>query len=440
MSVKRDNINNNSLEDALISKPESQKLASDSQPKAVDDRVDNIDNERIMQHSIADKEKTISVSYNAVEISEQEFDSMMWNLEVQNRLNQMHIYLWMAKDFAWESNNYWMGVISGSIALVWCFLIAGNCYFRKDWEEMYMTFVLTLWLTGNYVWMSGEILRQKRPDDDMNFHDDGPPFFGYDAGNTLIAMYMFITAFTCMLLYFFFLMPRKILKPCPYTAEYYRRAELFPRFPNYFHCLRQYEYTHMLFWIGKDFSWNRLWPAPWIIFFILTFSVGVDFLYSSYQKEYWVDVAHYAALFFWVLSNFAWGYGEQFFPVEDNSVPLGIHNNLALRTGRWWGQVIMVIACIPLLILYSWQLWAYMRFGPVKIEPTNLVVVSNSYNSAVVTSVITRERNSLRRQSIIELRDKESISIQESYFNPVLNVRAKDLEWQSSKHAARGAT
>lgn len=44
---------------------------------------------------------------------------MMRYIEWENKLENAHIYMWIAKDFSWSSNNYYLGLIAGTAALVW---------------------------------------------------------------------------------------------------------------------------------------------------------------------------------------------------------------------------------------------------------------------------------------------------------------------------------
>lgn len=338
--------------------------------------------------------------------TEDNTDQMIEHLEFQNGLSQIHIYVWILKDLAWASNMYYLGISAGTAAVSFILILAVAC--RHDAEEVFANFVLFLWIFGNFLWMSGEItippLGMDAKTDDNNFHDDGTTFFGDDAINAAAAMGLFIVALVLITLYYSVLSPRKYLTTHPIVIEYYERAGVKPRFPNLFRSMRQYEYLHMLFWIGKDLAWNRLWPVPWGIFFVLTFAVGADFVYITYQKGYWVDCAHYSAQFLWVLANFAWGLGEQFFKGYDNAIPLSVHNKLALSTGRWWAQLILVLAYVPLIALYLWQILVYYQSGSKFVRsidqdgvPRTVHLVSACFSSVAAQNAMRREINAVKR-------------------------------------------
>jgi hypothetical protein len=235
-----------------------------------------------------------------------------------------------------------------------CCVIAAFGIYRKDWEDVYMTSAVLMWLGGNYVWMAGE-LTEVLPNPD----DDGDPFFGTSTENTLICLHMFIAALCLLALHYCMLRPMGIINSDKHVEDFYKQREFFPRFPSYFKNLRQYEYLHTLCWIAKDVSWNRLWPIPWCIAFFFTFTIAIDFIYLSYKKRYWVDFAHFCAQLLWVTANFAWGYGEQFAPQHDIPIPIWDHSHLALVTGRWWAEVTLMIAYVPNVLLVIWLLHAW---------------------------------------------------------------------------------
>ena len=217
-----------------------------------------------------------------------------------------------------------------------------------------MNAAVTLWLGGNYVWMCGELTIPLVPNT-----DDGVPVFGNNDKNTLVAFHMFVVALCFLALHYCVLRPLEITKSNKHMTDYYIQHEFYPRFPSYFKNIKQYEYLHTLCWIGKDLCWNRLWPAPWIFFFFFTFGVAIDFVFLSYAKGYWVDCAHYCAQLLWVTANFAWGYGEMFHKQFDSPVALDNFSELALRTGRWWAEWILLFAYVPIVamfvgLMYSW--------------------------------------------------------------------------------------
>jgi hypothetical protein len=71
--------------------------------------------------------------------------------------DNFHIYLWIAKDLAWSQSWYWPAMIFGSGALAWCSVLLYHAIAARHYEEMYMWISLFLWLSGNFVWMAGEV-------------------------------------------------------------------------------------------------------------------------------------------------------------------------------------------------------------------------------------------------------------------------------------------
>ena len=64
-----------------------------------------------------------------------------------------HIYLWIAKDLSWTTENYNSALFFGSSALAWCAVLVYHTFSSRNYREMYMLVGLMLWLAGNFVWM-----------------------------------------------------------------------------------------------------------------------------------------------------------------------------------------------------------------------------------------------------------------------------------------------
>lgn len=207
-------------------------------------------------------------------------------------VENFHIYLWILKDFAWAQDDYWMAIIFGSSAVVYCGLLIGIALYNRDVEETYMTTALTLWLLGNYWWMCGETGIQG--DDDTNAPE---------------AAYILGAVLTWLALYHIVLRPLGVIGVSTKMMIRYKQTGLRSRF-SYFVTWRQYEHAHTLFWCAKDLSWNRLQPIPWIIFSVPTILIAVDFIYCTWKKGQVVDSAHYCAQLIWVMSNLTWAAGS----------------------------------------------------------------------------------------------------------------------------------
>ena len=71
-------------------------------------------------------------------------------------LDNIHIYLWIIKDFAWSQDWYYPALIFGVLSLAWCMVLFYESFRMKSLYEAYMTVATTLWLAGSIVWMTGE--------------------------------------------------------------------------------------------------------------------------------------------------------------------------------------------------------------------------------------------------------------------------------------------
>lgn len=70
-----------------------------------------------------------------------------------------HIYLWIAKDLSWTQDKLIPALFFGSCALAWCSVLAYHAFEIKSHVEIYMLIGLMLWLSGNFVWMQGEVAK-----------------------------------------------------------------------------------------------------------------------------------------------------------------------------------------------------------------------------------------------------------------------------------------
>ena len=250
------------------------------------------------------------------------------------------------------------------MAVAWCGILVAVAYKNKDWEEIYMLVSTILWIVGNFWWMAAET-----------------SIVGDDDTNALQTSYMLETGLAWLLLFYLALRPLEVIKETPSVTQQFLVLDLHPRF-SYFKNWRQYEYLHMLFWISKDLSWNRLCRPTWWMALILTIAVGVEFIWVSFKKGYVVDVAHYTAQLLWVFANGAWAYGELYTDLDD-PYPVGDRNTTSLMTGRWWASVLLVIAFIPILLLYFlWFPYMYLQIylakdgeSPPTVEPPTLGAV-----------------------------------------------------------------
>lgn len=276
------------------------------------------------------------------------FISGGWDLEYYYTIRgseNFHIYLWIAKDLSWSQDWYWPSLIFGTMAMLWCLVLAYHAMDSKVLEEVYMIVAVILWLAANFVWMSGEV---------FNGDDD------YVYPRVAIMME---TAIAWILFLHVVLRPLGILNMADYDDSIYSRPGLHSRF-SYFKYWRQYEHAHTLCWLGKDLSWNQYNPYTWVICFIPTFFLSLDFIYTTFKtKRMMEDCVHYFAQLIWVIGNMMWALGNIYIledDTDDAAYPMFNMNREARARMRNWGSWVLLSAYFPLIILYV--VWIPMTF------------------------------------------------------------------------------
>lgn len=217
-----------------------------------------------------------------------------------------HIYLWIAKDFAWVQGNFHFAVGFGLAALMWCGVLMYHAVSLRNYEEAFFMFPLTLWLFANFWWMTSDFV-----------------VHGGDGNREMQAGYIMFAGLTFFAVYWALLRPYNVLTTNVNTARKYNDVGLRPRW-SLFQSWRQYEHFHTMCWLCKDTAWNHYWGPVWLIFAVPTVYIGIDFLWETGKnKGLAIDSAHYAAQLLWVLGNLAWGYGEIY---TDSDYPYSIFN------------------------------------------------------------------------------------------------------------------
>jgi hypothetical protein len=285
--------------------------------------------------------------------------------------DNIHIYVWILKDYAWSSDNKTMGLIFGTIALAWTLVLEIVAYNGQDWEEMYFLVTMFLWLFSNFWWMIPEV-----------------GIYGDDDGNAEQTSYMMYTALAMLVLFFTVIKPMGLIKENKEITEQFEKGGLFPRF-NCFANWRQYEYIHMMCWLCKDLCWNRgtwmetdsAWPTIWYFALVPTILIGFDFMYETWRKNFIVDFAHYTAQLLWVIANAAWAYGEMNTSYDD-AFPVTDTSHTALMTGRWWASVLLLASFAPIVILYFvWLPWVLIN--AIKEREQNSIIKRNPSNQSI---------------------------------------------------------
>jgi hypothetical protein len=75
------------------------------------------------------------------------------NRSIRVREN-LHIVLWLAKDFAWIANFKVVGLIMGLPTLVLAFILVWLT--RNQREDFFHNIAVACWITANLIWMVGE--------------------------------------------------------------------------------------------------------------------------------------------------------------------------------------------------------------------------------------------------------------------------------------------
>lgn len=84
--------------------------------------------------------------------------SRPWSLDYYYSVRgseNVHIYLWVAKDLSWSQGWEVSGMFFGILAILWCFVLLYHAIHSKNIEEIYMWIALVMWLSANFIWMTG---------------------------------------------------------------------------------------------------------------------------------------------------------------------------------------------------------------------------------------------------------------------------------------------
>lgn len=306
-------------------------------PDEIDDHV-NSSNESYLNPYLQNKKQKL---LEDIRHEENFYITAAWSPQIYFTVRgaeNFHIYLWIAKDLCWAQNNVELGMVFGSLAVLWLLVLAYHALRDQYFEELYMLVAMSLWLLGNYVWMEGELVN------------------GDDSIGAPAAGHVFETAGAMIILYHIFLRPVGLIKYNQEKAKLYESAGLVSRF-EYFQTWRQYEHSHTLFWLGKDWSWNQLNPYSWIFFLIPTVLIAADFIITTWKsKKMTIDCMHYVAQLMWVMGNFTWALCE-IFVLDSKDDDKVVDNIFDVRfpsqyQGRWWASWVLFFAYFPVFGLY----------------------------------------------------------------------------------------
>lgn len=269
-------------------------------------------------------------------------------------VENIHLYFWMLKDLAWSLDYRDFGMVFGTIAILWLGMLYWNAIKAKSTEEIYFLIPTSLWLIGNYLWMTGEL---------VNSDDD----YLRPKGSYCMIAGMCLTIFYHIFVKWLGLME---LKPNEKAEKLYNENGLKSKY-KYFTTFRQYEHFHTFCWLGKDLCWNTNFQLLWAIFVFPTIFISGDFILLTMDNpKLTIDLCHYIAQFMWVSANIVWAYGELFYTNETDHPQYLIKPNE--YTFRWTSSLILTFAWIPIIILYF--LWIPLTYY-------NKIMLNNNNNN-----------------------------------------------------------
>lgn len=242
----------------------------------------------------------------------------------------VHIYFWTAKDLCWLLNQK-IGIFFGLCAILWLGVLLYHAVKYKNNEEIYFVCVVCVWLMGNFIWMTGNLLY-------------GTDIYKYPA------QCLMMIGLIMVVLYFTWFKRLDYFKPNEKAKLAYSEAGLICRFEN-IDSWRRYEFVHVFFWLLKDYSWCSQDQLLWIVAAIPTLFMAIDFIIvSSKNPKMMIDKSHYWAQLFWILSNLTWALTELFNIGPDNSHSLSrLHKH---PNGRTIATIILILAYLPIIFLY----------------------------------------------------------------------------------------
>lgn len=241
----------------------------------------------------------------------------------------VHIYLWICKDIGWTYGNKIIGMIFGTFALTWILVLVINHYMEKNYEDIYFILPTFLWLFGNYLWMSGDLL----------YNSDIYRF----ASSCIMMIGLLLIVF-----YFVFLKKKQYFSPNNEGENKYMSNGLICRFKS-IGTWKRYEFIHMFFWLLKDYCWCSQDKIMWLAGVLPTLFISYDLIYvTSKNNGLFVDLIHYIAQFIWVCGNITWAFCE-LFSIDNDEKPNFYEENL---TGRFFAGIILLISFFPIICLY----------------------------------------------------------------------------------------
>lgn len=242
----------------------------------------------------------------------------------------VHIYLWICKDIGWTYGNKAVGMMFGTLALAWIIVLVINHWMEKNYEDIYFIVPTFLWLFGNYLWMSGDLL----------YNSDVYRF---------TASCIMMVGLLLIVFYFAFLKKKQYFSPSNESDNKYVSNGLVCRFKS-IGTWKRYEFIHMGFWLLKDYCWCSQDKIMWLAGAIPTLFISWDLINVTRKNQgLFVDLIHYISQLIWVCGNITWAFCE-LFSIGGDSKPNFNDKN---TTGRFCAGIILLISWIPIICLYG---------------------------------------------------------------------------------------
>ena len=333
-----------------------------------------------MNKQLEEKNKDEPPNANIIQNLANQF-SIPWSPDLYYSIRgaeNVHVYLWVLKDLGWSLDNKILGLLFGTLAILWCIMLVFHASERRNTLEMFNILTISLWLFGNFIWMIGNLV------------------YGIDGEFRFCASIVMCIGLFLWLAQRFWLLPSGFLKEDIYSINLYKNAKLFARKFDIFGVTvklgdtwRNVEHLHTILWLLKDICWACEFKVLWIIFFTLTFILSVDFIWLSYKApKMLIDTVHYVIQIIWLLANFTWALSELWLHSADTPKQL---NDYSPNTGRWISAWLLVSTYFIVFLLYIVWLpltaYGFIKNDYTKTNNDDVEITTNPiHNDAEITT------------------------------------------------------
>ena len=269
-----------------------------------------------------------------------------WNLrsyfKTVKGLENLLIYIWIAKDIAWTTSSWYPAWLFGTLAVILSGAFVFKAILDLHYDEIWNGVGQFLWVFGNFWWMMGDV-------HDVEFPDEKPQYDERQQSCQIIMSF----AMAWLGVLYFIIRPFKLFPTVPKEIDaQYNDMTLVPSFP-YFTNWREYENFHLVLWLGKDLAWCLLNKPMWFIFTPPTLLIALDFIFITATVDgLIIDHVHYISLLMWVIGNGTWALGELYWINNDDPETLFRGSRPENANARWWASWILLFSYLPLLIVH----------------------------------------------------------------------------------------